>query len=1317
MMNSESANQQIQNRKSRFMHHVSRFTGNHRLLYVLPLLLALLAAAPLWGSGMVNTRGGGDSPFLLQRVLDMAENLRHGNFPPRWMAHAAYDLGYPLFNYYAALPYYLAGGLTALGLSPIVAIQTTQTLGFILAAFGMALWARRMYANQENKFPPSVWIAVAAYTFAPFHLVNAYVRGDSLSEFYAFVWYPFILWSLDRWAERRTPGRLAVASLSYGALILTHNTSALTFSPFALLYAVVRMTDYELRITNCGLWITHHASRFTAHYILRLILSIAAPFVLGFLLTAWFWLPALGETKYGQLGAAFTEGYFHYSRHFRTWNLVQRAFAFDYSVAGRTEDAGPFAMGMVQAVLTIAGAAVLFWQLVGPNVKRQMSNVNSGISHSVSCIPYSVSRLLSTIYCLFSLFLSTLMITPLSKPLWDYLPLLSITQFPWRFLSIQALFTAIVTGEIGNWRISESANYELQITNYVSRITSYVLRFTHHWGRSILTLLLCVLTIVAALLRLHPDRLLITDADVTWENLLLYETFTGNIGTTIRYEYLPEAVVPRLYMSEAVLEGQGRPIADAAVALEAVLVARAPTRQVWQVTLAGSMGDEVVPVVFPLNWWPGWQAQMDGVPIDAYPMSGSGRLTVELPMGEHSITLRLRNTPLRTLALVLSGVTLVVGIGVFWQHWQIKKYVDKVDAELRSAQDGLRSLRANEKADQREGASARNQVRDRRVNSPILLFAIFTFAISILLPLAFHRPLSGEASFFDFIQMPYLHRGAVDFGPVQLESVQVPAEAVPGESLDVELTWLMREYTPLTATVRLVSPAAPRHNVPYTLAETQISLPCFSVPLLSRSSTFLFSCSLTLPIPDEIAQSLYLIEVHVYGPDGELLAHTPQGHEMGVLYAGVVRVVGQVGEPIFPVPLATFSDLTLHSVETGQSDPATLRVKLAWSTPGTPRNWSLSLRLLDVDGRQLAQLDAQPGYGYLPTTLWQPDEWVYDTLTLSLPKGLAPGQYTLQIVTYLQATMAGGGEVDVPVTLDKVTRYDAREACCEQERKGGLVLCDADDIALVGLELPETWDEGSALDFYAQWNVLSAPATDIFARWEVVDVGENIVGSVEGRLAPGSYPITWPRLAWVRASVNIPLPALLPNAPYHLRLTLSGPSRSTVICELPHTLPLVPRPRLFTLPDLRYTQEVRFGEELQLRGYDIDIAERRLALTLCWQVEDTPAHDYKRFVHFYDPATEQVLAQDDAMPRAWAYPTTWWLAGEVVSETVTLDLTDVPPGLYRLGIGWYDPNTVERLPAVDAAGTPLPANRATLDVAVQMGKRYFWDKEISIWRE
>src|SRR5512136_1399866 len=81
------------------------------------IILALAPALPLVaGGGLVNTRAGGDSPFLLVRVQQLALNLSAGVFPVRWMPQAAYGLGYPFFNFYAALPYYLAALLNLAGL-------------------------------------------------------------------------------------------------------------------------------------------------------------------------------------------------------------------------------------------------------------------------------------------------------------------------------------------------------------------------------------------------------------------------------------------------------------------------------------------------------------------------------------------------------------------------------------------------------------------------------------------------------------------------------------------------------------------------------------------------------------------------------------------------------------------------------------------------------------------------------------------------------------------------------------------------------------------------------------------------------------------------------------------------------------------------------------------------------------------------------------------------------------------------------------------------------------------------------------------------
>ena len=124
--------------------------------------------------------------FLLQRLHQMIVNLDAGVFPVRWMPDAAYGLGYPFFNHYSALPFYLASFFGLLGLDFLTALKLTQTLGFLIAALAMYGWVLRLWGNRA-----AAWLAAIAYTVAPFHVVNVYVRGDSLSEFFAFIFYPF----------------------------------------------------------------------------------------------------------------------------------------------------------------------------------------------------------------------------------------------------------------------------------------------------------------------------------------------------------------------------------------------------------------------------------------------------------------------------------------------------------------------------------------------------------------------------------------------------------------------------------------------------------------------------------------------------------------------------------------------------------------------------------------------------------------------------------------------------------------------------------------------------------------------------------------------------------------------------------------------------------------------------------------------------------------------------------------------------------------------------------------------------------------------
>ena len=130
------------------------------------------------------------------------------------------------------------------------------------------------------------------------------------------------------------------------------------------------------------------------------------------------------------------------------------------------------------------------------------------------------------LFIIASFLIATLMITPLSRPLWDHLPLLPFTQFPWRFLSVQALFAALLTGGL----VTGQGSIPSPRGRGLGRGSSPPLPRS---PAPLLSVAASLILLASALLGLRTDHLILTDADVTAERLAQYEWFTGNIGTTI----------------------------------------------------------------------------------------------------------------------------------------------------------------------------------------------------------------------------------------------------------------------------------------------------------------------------------------------------------------------------------------------------------------------------------------------------------------------------------------------------------------------------------------------------------------------------------------------------------------------------------------------------------------------------------------------------------------------------------------------------------------------------------------------------------------
>ena len=67
------------------------------------------------------------------RVYEMAKGLADGMLPVRWSADLGYGFGYPVFNFYDPLPYYVGGIIENAGFNALLATKAMMVLGVMLA--------------------------------------------------------------------------------------------------------------------------------------------------------------------------------------------------------------------------------------------------------------------------------------------------------------------------------------------------------------------------------------------------------------------------------------------------------------------------------------------------------------------------------------------------------------------------------------------------------------------------------------------------------------------------------------------------------------------------------------------------------------------------------------------------------------------------------------------------------------------------------------------------------------------------------------------------------------------------------------------------------------------------------------------------------------------------------------------------------------------------------------------------------------------------------------------------------------------------------
>ena len=176
---------------------------------ILLSLLTVFAFAPLTYPGFFQSHSG----FLpIYNLYDL--EIHFGD--PGW----APTMGgwYDLFRSEGILPYYVAELFRWLGASGAEAIRWSYGLSFVLSAWAMYGWAKRLLEDR------AALVAAVVYTYLPYHLAVVYMRGG-LAEAWAFVAFPLVLWALhnllkEEAGDNRYRQAVTLALLSIALLLI-----------------------------------------------------------------------------------------------------------------------------------------------------------------------------------------------------------------------------------------------------------------------------------------------------------------------------------------------------------------------------------------------------------------------------------------------------------------------------------------------------------------------------------------------------------------------------------------------------------------------------------------------------------------------------------------------------------------------------------------------------------------------------------------------------------------------------------------------------------------------------------------------------------------------------------------------------------------------------------------------------------------------------------------------------------------------------------------------------------------------------------------
>ena len=587
---------------------------------ILLFILSAFALAPLASPGyFFDAHDAKHSVFFL---VEFDKALRDGALWPRWGTDFALGYGYPLWLLYAPLAYYVAEGLHLLGLGFTAAVKATWALAFLFGGWGMFLLLRRWFGRGPAGRAAAL-VGGLLYVYAPYHLLNIYVRA-AFAEFSAMAWFPWVLLAFDRLVSpsplsapsegegNRAWRAVAVAALAYAGLLLTHTGSIVTFTPLLMAYILFGLL--RLALAGGRPW----------GEVGRAALRAAAGGLLAAGLAMIFLLPMLLEQRF-IAQEQWVQGSYGYRGHF----VYLSQFLDPFWGYGYSDDpTGPndglsFQLGIAGVVLALTAAAV--------GLRR--NSPQRGV----------------TAFFLAATLVSLATMLPLAQPVWNAVGPAALIQFPWRLLSIASLGVAILGGAAVAsllWEPSLPARPSSQSAEPAA-------------GSNAQAPAAAVLALAVALASLPftlPQYTGIQPSDESELAIILFETtYRDMVGMTAATEQaFTDTPLVAQYLA-------GQPL-EKATLLSGSGVVR--TSRVGGASVTAQVDvDEPATVLFYTYDFPGWRATVDGQRVAHRAEPPYALIAVDVPAGQHEVTIRHGTTPVGAAGALISMLSLVL-VGV-----------------------------------------------------------------------------------------------------------------------------------------------------------------------------------------------------------------------------------------------------------------------------------------------------------------------------------------------------------------------------------------------------------------------------------------------------------------------------------------------------------------------------------------------------------------------------------------------------------------------------------------------------------------------------